>query len=126
MRKIIFSVALLFFVTAAIAQHHTQIIAGKAQAVQPRLVEWRRHIHQNPELSNREFKTQQYVLQHLKKLGIQADTLAKTGVVGILKGGKPGPVIALRADMDALPFWKEMSLLINQPRKVSTWEKKCR
>lgn len=103
MRKIIFSVALLFFVAAATAQNHTPIIAGKAQAVQPRLVEWRRHIHQNPELSNREFKTQQYVLQHLKKLGIQADTLAKTGVVGILKGGKPGPVIALRADMDALP-----------------------
>jgi amidohydrolase len=117
MRKIIFSVALLFFVTAAIAQHHTQIIAGKAQAVQPRLVEWRRHIHQNPELSNREFKTQQYVLQHLKKLGIQADTLAKTGVVGILKGGKPGPVIALRADMDALPVLERNELAYKSTAK---------
>lgn len=103
MRKIIFPVALLLFGAATSAQNHTPIIATKAQAVQPRLVEWRRHIHQNPELSNREFKTQQYILAHLKKLGIETDTLAKTGVVGILKGGKPGPVIALRADMDALP-----------------------
>jgi len=75
----------------------------KAEAIQPKLVEWRRHIHQNPELSNREFKTQQYILAHLKKLGIETQTMAKTGVVGILRGGKPGPVIALRADMDALP-----------------------
>jgi amidohydrolase len=110
MRKTIFSVALFFFTTVTIGQNHTQSIATKAQAVQPRLVEWRRHIHQNPELSNREFKTQQYVLAHLKKLGIETDTLAKTGVVGILKGGKPGPVIALRADMDALPVLERNEL----------------
>ncbi|WP_114791601.1 amidohydrolase [Niabella yanshanensis] len=110
MRKIIFSVALFFCTTVIIGQNYTQSIATKAQAVQPRLVEWRRHIHQNPELSNREFKTQQYVLAHLKKLGIQTDTLAKTGVIGILKGGKPGPVLALRADMDALPVLERNDL----------------
>ncbi|MGN7782997.1 amidohydrolase [Niabella sp. 22666] len=110
MRKTIFAVALFFFTTVTIGQNHTQSIASKAQAVQPRLVEWRRHIHQNPELSNREFKTQQYVLAHLKRLGIEADTLAKTGVVGILKGGKPGPVLALRADMDALPVLERNEL----------------
>jgi amidohydrolase len=110
MRKTIFSVALFFFTIVTIGQNRTQSIASKAQAVQPRLVEWRRHIHQNPELSNREFKTQQYVLEHLRKLGIEADTLAKTGVVGILKGGKPGPVLALRADMDALPVLERNEL----------------
>lgn len=110
MRKTLFSIALFFFTTVIIGQNHTQSIATKAQAVQPRLVEWRRHIHQHPELSNREFKTQQYVLEHLKKLGIEADTLAKTGVVGILKGGKPGPVLALRADMDALPVLERNEL----------------
>ncbi len=110
MRKTIFSVAFFFFTTVIVGQNHTQSIANKAQAVQPRLVEWRRHIHQNPELSNREFKTQQYVLEHLRKLGIEADTLAQTGVVGILKGGKPGPVLALRADMDALPVLERNEL----------------
>lgn len=110
MRKTIFFVALFFLSIVATGQNHTQTIATKAQAVQPRLVEWRRHIHQNPELSNREFKTQQYVLEHLKRLGIEADTLAKTGVVGILKGGKPGPVLALRADMDALPVLERNEL----------------
>ncbi|GAB3008857.1 M20 family metallopeptidase [Niabella terrae] len=85
------------------AQSLTERIGAKAAALQPRLVEWRRHIHQHPELSNREFQTQAYILEHLKKLGIPARTMAKTGVVAELKGGRPGPVIALRADMDALP-----------------------
>lgn len=110
MRKKLLSIALLFISVAATAQNHTQSIGVRAQAVQPKLVEWRRHIHQNPELSNREYQTQQYVLAHLKKLGIKADTLAKTGVVGVLKGGKPGPVIALRADMDALPVLERNEL----------------
>ncbi|WP_346238195.1 amidohydrolase [Niabella insulamsoli] len=92
------------------AQRFTTTINEKAAAVQPQLVEWRRHIHQNPELSNREFKTQQYILAHLKRLGIKTSTMAKTGVVGILEGGKPGPVIALRADMDALPVLERNEL----------------
>jgi amidohydrolase len=74
-----------------------------AAAVQPKVVSWRRDIHQNPELSNREFNTSKKVATELKRLGLEVRTLAKTGVVGVLKGGKPGPAVALRADMDALP-----------------------
>ena len=79
-------------------------IDSKAKAISAKLVEWRRHIHQNPELGNREFKTMEYIAAHLKSLGLEVTTgVAKTGVVAILKGGKPGPIIALRADIDALP-----------------------
>ena len=76
----------------------------------PKIIQWRREIHQNPELSNREFKTQQKIADHLKSLGIETRLLAKTGVVGILKGGKPGPVMALRADIDALPVEERNNL----------------
>jgi metal-dependent amidase/aminoacylase/carboxypeptidase family protein len=86
-------------------------IDKQAQEIEPRMVEWRRNFHQNPELSNREFKTAAKVAEHLKTLGIEVQTgVAHTGVVGILKGGKPGPVIALRADMDALPVTERNSL----------------
>jgi len=79
-------------------------IDQKAPALEKKLVEWRRDFHQNPELGNREFKTAEKVASHLKQLGIEVQTgVAHTGVVGILKGGKPGPVVALRADMDGLP-----------------------
>lgn len=75
-----------------------------ADKVEPKVIEWRRHFHQNPELSNREFKTAEKIAEHLKQLGLEVRTkIAHTGVVGILRTGKPGPVIALRADMDALP-----------------------
>ena len=77
----------------------------------PKVVEWRRHLHQYPELSNREVKTAKYVEDHLRKLGIEVRTgIAKTGVVGILKGTQPGPVIGLRADMDGLPVTERNSL----------------
>ncbi|MBB3062035.1 amidohydrolase [Microbulbifer rhizosphaerae] len=69
-----------------------------------KVIEWRRHIHRNPELGNREFETAKYIASHLKSLGMQVETgVAHTGVVALLKGGKPGPTVALRADMDALP-----------------------
>jgi amidohydrolase len=77
----------------------------------PKLVEWRRHLHQYPELSNRETKTAKYVEEHLRRLGLEVKTgIAKTGVVGILKGSQPGPTIALRADMDGLPVTERNSL----------------
>ena len=86
------------------AQNYSALIESKAAAVLPKVIEWRRHLHQNPELSNREVKTGEFVAKHLKTLGYEVQTgVAKTGVVAILKGGKPGPVIALRADMDGLP-----------------------
>lgn len=79
--------------------------------MEPKVIEWRRHFHQYPELSNREVKTAALVAEHLKKLGIEVQTgIAKTGVIGLLKSGKPGPVIALRADMDALPVTERNSL----------------
>jgi amidohydrolase len=75
-----------------------------ADKMESKVVEWRRDFHQHPELSNREFKTAEKVAAHLRALGMEVRTgIAYTGVVGILKGGKPGPVIGLRADMDALP-----------------------
>ena len=75
-----------------------------AKEVEPKVIEWRRDIHQNPELGNREFRTSKLVAEHLRSLGMEVKTnIAHTGVVGILKGQKDTPVVALRADMDALP-----------------------
>jgi amidohydrolase len=75
-----------------------------ASQVTPKVVAWRRDIHQHPELGNREFRTSKLVAAHLRSLGLEVrEGIAHTGVVGILRGGKPGPVVALRADMDALP-----------------------
>jgi amidohydrolase len=95
---------LVLLASSASAQNFSSLIESKATAILPKVIEWRRHIHQYPELSNREFKTAEYIIKHLKSLGYEVQTgIAKTGVVGILKGSKPGPVVALRADMDALP-----------------------
>ncbi len=91
-----------------------------AKDIEPKVIEWRRNLHQNPELSNREFKTSAKVAEHLKSLGIEVQTgIAKTGVVGILKGGKPGPVVALRADMDALPVTERNSLPFASKEKTT-------
>lgn len=95
-------------------------IDKQAKEIEPRMIEWRRNLHQNPELSNREFKTAAKVAEHLKALGIEVQTgVAHTGVVGILKGGKPGPVIALRADMDALPVTERNSLPFASKEKAT-------
>ncbi|OLE66103.1 MAG: N-acyl-L-amino acid amidohydrolase, partial [Bacteroidetes bacterium 13_1_20CM_4_60_6] len=83
----------------------------QAKDMEQKVIEWRRHFHQFPELSNRETKTSAYVADHLKALGLKVQTgVAKTGVVALLETGKPGPVIALRADMDALPVTERNSL----------------
>lgn len=82
-----------------------------ADAMQPKLVEWRRDLHQNPELGNREFRTAKKVADHLRSLGIEVqEKVAYTGVVGVLRGGKPGPCVALRADMDGLPVTERVDL----------------
>lgn len=79
--------------------------------IEPKIIEWRRHFHQNPELSNREFNTAKKIAEHLKGLGMEVQTeVAKTGVVGILKGKKAGKVIALRADIDALPVTERVDV----------------
>lgn len=112
--KIAYTFILLFAACAAHAQVNAKLQAKvdrMAKAIEPKVVDWRRHFHQHPELSNREFKTAEKVAGHLRLLGIEVTTgVAHTGVVGILKGGKPGPVIALRADMDALPVTERNDL----------------
>lgn len=99
------------------------VMAGSAQGVevesldalaaeaQAQVVEWRRHFHENPELSNREFQTAEYVAAALRDMGLEVETgIAHTGVVGLLEGGKPGPRVAIRADMDALPVKERTGL----------------
>lgn len=108
MKKLITLMAFITFISAhSNGQNAITLkakIAQKAEALEAKVVTWRRDFHQNPELGNREFKTAEKVANHLKSLGIEVQTgVGKTGVVGILKGGKPGPVVALRADMDGLP-----------------------
>lgn len=86
-------------------------VSKMADKIDADVVEWRRHFHQNPELSNREFETAKYVEKYLRSLGLDVQTgVAKTGVVGVLDSGKPGPVVALRADMDGLPVPEENDL----------------
>ncbi|WP_435313963.1 amidohydrolase [Cellulophaga fucicola] len=91
------------------AQKHN--LDSEYKNIEAKVIEWRHHFHQNPELSNREFKTAEKIAAHLKSLGIEVQTgVAVTGVVGILKGKKPGKVIALRADIDALPVTERNDL----------------
>ena len=96
------------------AQTPSRLIAdldSRAKALEAKVVAWRRDIHEHPELGNREERTAKLVADHLKALGLEVRTqVAHTGVVGVLKGGKPGPTVALRADMDALPVTEEVDL----------------
>jgi amidohydrolase len=86
-------------------------IDRELKAVESKMIAWRRDIHQNPELGNREVRTSALVAAHLRSLGYEVkEKVAKTGVVAVLKGGRPGPVIAFRADMDALPVTEEVDL----------------
>ncbi len=86
-------------------------IDRRAGEVQSKVVAWRRDIHQHPELGNRETRTAKLVADHLRSLGMEVQTgVAHTGVVGVLRGGKPGKVVALRADMDALPVTEQVDL----------------
>jgi amidohydrolase len=99
-----------FLAMASMAFAQPDFSAQVAQ-VKQKVIDWRRYLHQHPELGNREFKTAEMVANHLRGLGMEVRTgIAKTGVVGILKGGKPGPVVALRADMDALPVQERNNL----------------
>src|SRR5512145_932804 len=95
-------------------QRDTQLsleIDQRAAALEQQLIAWRRHVHQHPELSNREVMTGRTVAAHLEALGLQPQTqVAYTGVVALLDSGRPGSVVALRADMDALPVTEEVDL----------------
>jgi amidohydrolase len=102
----------LFGVTTLRAQDITDSrIEELAAAVEPKVIGWRRDIHANPELGNREFRTSALIARHLERLGLEVTTgIAHTGVVGILRGARPGRVIGLRADMDALPVTEQVEL----------------
>jgi amidohydrolase len=108
MRRLL-SICFLFSLGAS-AQNLPNAYDQLVKDEMPKVVEWRRYFHQNPELSNREFNTAKKIEAHLKQLGIETRIMAGTGVVGVLKGGKPGPVVALRADIDALPVTERNSL----------------
>jgi amidohydrolase len=89
----------------------TKKISIAADKIEPRCITWRRDIHQNPELGNNEYRTAKLIADHLRSLGIEVkEKVGKTGVVGILKGSKPGPCIGLRADMDGLPVVERADL----------------
>lgn len=104
--RIIFLLLAIFssFFTNAQKNTNQEKIRQLATQLEPKLIAWRRDFHAHPELGNREFRTASIIAGHLRSLGMDVDTgVAKTGVVGLLKGSKPGPVVALRADMDGLP-----------------------
>jgi amidohydrolase len=110
MRKIIL-LSILSLPFAVIAQISSVNIEKQAKDVNDSVIAWRRHLHQYPELSNRETNTMNYIVSKLQGLGLEIKApFAKTGVVAILKGGKPGPVIALRADIDALPVIERVNI----------------
>ena len=88
-----------------------EILEQQFKDIEPKVIEWRRHFHQNPELSNREFKTAEKIASHLKALGLKVQTgVAHTGVIAVLEGNQPGKVIALRADIDGLPVTERNNL----------------
>ncbi len=102
---IVFAVALLATMQLSAQQKiNYALVVAAVYKIDSKIIAWRRDFHEHPELGNQEIRTADIIAKHLQSLGIETKTgVAKTGVVGILKGGKPGPVIALRADMDGLP-----------------------
>ncbi|SFC30349.1 amidohydrolase [Flagellimonas taeanensis] len=107
--KILISYTFLLISFSIQAQNHG--LEKDIAAVESKVIEWRRDIHQHPELSNREFNTAEKIAEHLRALGIEVQTgVAHTGVVGLLKGNRPGKVVALRADIDALPVTERNNL----------------
>ena len=113
MRKlllILLSIATYLPTTAQMSETE-KTFTGKVDEINEKLIEWRRHFHQNPELSNREFNTSKKIAEHLQSLGLEVTTgVAKTGVVALLKGDLPGPVIGLRADIDGLPVTERVDV----------------
>jgi amidohydrolase len=112
MRQALHSASILFVVVFCVGANEVKAdssaleaeVVQRAAAVEPKLIAWRRDIHQHPELGDQETRTAQLVAEHLRSLGMEVRTgVARTGVIGILKGGKPGRTVAVRADMDALP-----------------------
>ncbi len=122
MKKIYPAAALLFIALATFAQINPKLqskVFKDAEEMESKVIEWRRYFHQFPELSTQEFNTGAKIAEYLKSFGLEVQyPVAKTGVVAILKSGKPGPVIALRADIDALPVTERNALPFASKEKV--------
>ena len=104
----------------ASSEYFVEAIDQESDALLKKITTWRQHLHKYPELSNREFKTAKYIEQHLRSLGLDVKTgIAKTGLVAMLKGDKPGPLVALRADMDALPVVEQTGLPFASSEKTT-------
>jgi amidohydrolase len=112
MIKNLTTISLLLISVLGFSQSSLKVkIDNAIPKLESKVINWRRDFHQNPELGNKEFRTAKIVADHLRSLGIEVqEKVAVTGVVGILRGGKPGPVVALRADMDALPVYERADL----------------
>lgn len=113
MKRTLSSVILTIFLATGvvIAQSIPAEIDQAIEDVEDQMIEWRRHFHENPELSNREFETSKYIAEFLRGLGLEVKTgIAHTGVVGYLEGGRQGPTVGLRADMDALPVTERVDV----------------
>lgn len=127
MKRFHYCIVLSFLSLATIAQNRNSFnekMDLQAAQIESKVIEWRRYFHQHPELSNREMKTGAKIAELLRSFGIEVTyPVAKTGVIGILKGGKPGPVVALRADMDGLPITERNSLSFISKEKTIYAEK---
>ena len=119
MKNIIVLCVAFFVIQISFAQSQPKNFTNAINEILPSVVEWRRDFHQHPELSNREFRTQEKVYAYLKSLGLEVTKIAKTGVKAILKTNKPGPVIALRADIDALPVEEKNDLSFKSTTKAN-------
>ncbi len=125
MKRMTIGALVLSFVFGQTPEYLNNQIDQIADRLERKVIDWRRDFHENPELSNREFRTAEKVADHLRSLGMEVQTgVAHTGVVGLLKGGKPGKVVALRADMDGLPVKEKWTFHSHPKRKVFTRIKK--
>jgi amidohydrolase len=119
MKKLLITPA-LFGTMFLHSQQKTDAIETAVSKIESKCIAWRRDLHQHPELGNREFRTAKLIADHLRSLGLEVkENVAHTGVVGILKGSKPGPVIGLRADMDALPVTERGDLPFKSAAKAT-------
>ncbi|WP_142786266.1 amidohydrolase [Changchengzhania lutea] len=115
--KYLIYIFIFFGITISFGQNNLE---DQYEAIEEKVIEWRRDFHQNPELSNREFKTAEKIAKHLKSLGLEVQTgVAHTGVVALLKGKQSGMVIALRADIDALPVTERNNLAFKSEVKTT-------
>ncbi|MCH9661399.1 MAG: amidohydrolase, partial [Bacteroidetes bacterium] len=123
MKKLFLLLILAVTAQTTIAQMHKDVLKD-IEKIESQVIDWRHHFHQNPELSNREFNTAKKIEAHLRSLGMNVETgVAKTGVVGILKGDLPGKVVALRADIDALPVTERNDLAFKSKVTATFLEK---